>query len=182
MKKNLAVLSVVVGALSYLYMVVSTAIGTGEGLSLSTFGLWSALAWITAFTTLKQGANPAIPVIYGLGATGTTIVLLIKGRYGWTGFDSLIAVLVGLCVMLWLTKGLRWAFVLSVAASVIASAPFIVMTWQSPGNSPIIPNSGFVLANVLSFASAKAWTLEDRLYSGVNVIASSLLVIPWMMY
>ncbi len=180
MKKKLAVLSVVVGALSYLYMVVMTAIGTGEGLSLTTFGLWSSLAWITAFTTMKQGASPAIPVIYGVGATSTTLVLLFKGRYGWSGFDTMIAVLVGLCILLWLTKGSKWALVLSVAASVIAAVPFIVMTWQSPGNSPIIPNSGFVLTNILAFASAKAWTLEDRLYSGANVIVCSLLVIPWI--
>ncbi len=173
--------SVAVGALSYLYMAVSTAMGTGEGLSLATFGLWSALAWITAFTTMKQGASPAIPVIYGLGATGTTLVLLIKGRYGWSGFDTFIAALVGLCIVLWQTKGSRWAFILSVAASVIAAVPFIVMTWQSPRNSPIIPNSGFVITNVLAFVSAKAWTLEDRLYSGANAIVCSLLVIPWIL-
>ena len=181
MKKKLAVLSVVVGALAYLYMVVTTAMGTGEGLSLTTFGLWSALAWITGFTTLKQKANPAVPMIYGAGATATTLVLLYKGRYGWSGLDTMIAVLVGLCILLWLTKGSKWALVLSVAAAVIAAVPFVAMTWKVPANSPIIPNSGFLLANILSFASAKAWTLEERLYSGVNMIVCSLLVIPWIL-
>jgi hypothetical protein len=179
-KKTLSILSVVVGALAYLYMVVTTAKGTGEGVSLSTFGLWSALAWITGFTMLKQKANPAVPMIYGIGAGATTLVLLIKGRYGWSGFDTIIAALVVLCIVLWLTNGAKWALILSVAAAVIASLPFIIMTWKSPAGSPIIPNSGFLLANTLMLISAKAWTLEDRLYAGVNVIVCSLLVIPWL--
>lgn len=169
-----------VGALSYLYMVVITAKGTGEGLSLSTFALWSALAWITGFTMLKEKANPTVPMIYGVGATTTTLVLLYKGRYGWSGFDTIIAVLVGLCIALWLTKGSRWALVLSVVAAVIAAIPFTLLTWESPANSPIVPNSGFLLTNLLAFISAKAWTLEDRLYSGANAIVCLLLVIPWV--
>jgi hypothetical protein len=173
-------MSVVVGAFSYTYLVITTARGTGEGLSLATFGLWSALAWITSFTMLNQKANPAVPMIYGVGATATTIVLLYKGRYGWSWLDTLIAVLVVLCVVFWLTKGARWALVLSVVAAVIAGIPFVVMTWKSPANSPIIPNSSFLLANFLAFVSAKAWTLEDRLYSGVNVVVCSFLVIPWL--
>lgn len=181
MKKLLNFLSVFAGASAYAYMVIMTSRGTGEGLSLTTFALWSALAWITCFTMWKQGANPAVPAVYGIGATSTTIVLLIKGRYGWTSFDTIIAILTVLCVVLWLTSGPRWALVLSVAAAVIAGVPFIVMTWNSPANSPIIPNSGFLIANTLSFAAAKAWTVEDRLYPGVNFVVCSLLVLPWLL-
>ncbi|MEI7480133.1 MAG: hypothetical protein WCJ59_00720 [bacterium] len=181
MKKFLGTLSVVVGAIGYLYMVLIVAIGTCEGLSLTTFVLWAALAWITGFTMLKQGANPAVPMIYGIGATTTSIVLLIKGRCGWSGLDSVIAILVVICILLWMTNGARWALIISIAAAVIAGLPFIIMTWKSPESSPIIPNTGFLLANLLAFLSAKAWTLEDRLYSGVNVVVCSLLVLPWLL-
>ena len=156
-----------------------TARGTGEGLSLTTFGLWSALAWITSFTMMKEKANPAVPMIYGTGATATTIVLLYKGRYGWTGLDTVIAVLVAICLVLWYVKGAKWALVVSVVAAVIAGIPFTVMTWKAPANSPIVPNSAFLITNILAFVSAKSWTLEDRLYAGANVVVCSLLVIPW---
>ena len=139
-----------IGALTYIYQVTVITMGTGEGFSLSTFGLWSALAWITGFTMLKQKANPWVPMIYGAGATATTIVLLFKGRYGWSGFDSVIAALVGLCIALWLTKGSKWALVLSVAASTTAAIPFIIMTWKSPAQSPIIPNAAFLVTNILA--------------------------------
>ena len=181
MKQKLSTLSVIIGALAYLYMILTTVNGTGEGLSLSTFGLWSALAWITVFSTLKQGANPAIPMIYGLGATVTTVVLLIKGRYGWTGFDTAVAISFVGCILLWLISGPRWALVLSVFSSVLTATPFIVMTWTNPQGSPIVANTGFFLANILSFVSAKAWTLEDRLYSGANIVVCGLLVLPWLL-
>jgi hypothetical protein len=162
-------------------MVVTTAKGTGEGLSLTTFGLWSALAWITSFTMLKQKANPAVPMIYGMGATATTIVLLIKDKYTWSEFDTFVAILVVICIILWITTGPRWALILSVVAGAIAALPFIIMTWKSPEKSLIIPNTGFFLANTLSLISAKAWTVEDRLLFGVNTFLTSFLVIPWLL-
>jgi hypothetical protein len=70
---------------------------------------------------------------------------------------------------------------MSVIAGVIASIPFVLMTWRNPEVSPIIPNAGAVVANSLTFLSAKAWTAEDRLYSGVNAVMCSLLVAPWLM-
>jgi hypothetical protein len=181
LKKHIAILSAVIGALAYLYMIATIIRNGGEGLSLSSFGLGAALAWITSFTMLKQKANPAIPMVYGLGATLTTILLLAKGRYGWTGFDTVIAILVIGCVAIWLAKGPRYALIMSVAAANIAFIPYLIMTWKNPAASPIIPNTGFLLANILAFASAKTWTLEDRLYSGASTILCALFVIPWLL-
>ena len=161
-------------------MVYITALGTGEGLSLSTFGLWAVLVWISSFTMLKQGANPAVPMIYSSGATITALLLHTKGRYGWSEFDSWIAALTALCVILWLTQGARKALILSVIAAGIAGIPFIVLTWNNPDNSPVLGNTGFLLTNLLALASAKAWTLEDRLFSSVNTAMCLLLVIPWV--
>jgi hypothetical protein len=174
-------MSIIFGVSAYTYMVVSTIIGTGEGLSLTTFGLWAALAWITGFTMLKQGANPAIPMVYGTGSTLTALVLLFKGKYQWTMMDTAIAILVLVCIILWKTRGPKWALILSVVASVVAGIPFVVMTWNNPTVSPIIPNSGFLLANLFSFAAAKAWTLEDRLYTGISIILCLFLVLPWLL-
>jgi hypothetical protein len=179
-KKHIANLSVVIGGLGYLVLIIALIRSTGEGLSLSTFALLSALAWITSFTMLKQKANPAVPMIFGTGATITTLTLLVKGRYGWSNFDTLIAALVVACIVLWLTSGPKLALIMSIAASVIAFIPFIALTWKSPGTSPIIPNSCFLIANILAFSSAKTWTLEDRLYSSVNIVLCTILVLPWL--
>lgn len=177
MKKKLGLCSVFLAATTYGFLVISTSLGTGEGLSLTTYLLWSILAWITGFA-MKDKADPRVVMVYGLGATSTTIVLLVKGRYGWSGMDTIVTILVVVCLIFWLTKGARWAIVLSVIAATIASTPFILMTWKDPAASPIVANSSFLLTNILALISAKAWTLEDRLYSVVNVIVCTILVIP----
>ena len=179
MKKYLGILSVAIGAIAYTFMVISTAMGTGEGVSFTTFILWSALAFISGFSMMKQGANPAVPMMYGVGSASTAIVLICKGRFQWFGLDTITSILVVICVVLWLTSGPKWALIMSVAAAVVAAIPFIIMTWKDPANSPIIPSTGFLLANFLFFLSGKKWTLEDRLYGGVNIITCFLLVIPW---
>jgi hypothetical protein len=182
MKKNLSIASVVVGVLAYLFIITTTIRGTGEGLSISTFALWSAIGWITVFTIFQQNANASVPLIYSLGATAVTFVLIHKGQYGkWSTFDSVIAVLVVACLVLWLVNGARVALIMSVVAGSTASLPYLIMTWQFPDQSPFLPNIGFFLANALALAGAKAWTIEDRLYPFVNTVLTAMLLIPCVM-
>lgn len=180
MKKKLGIAGVVFGSLAYLYMIAGTLAGTGKGMTFSTFLLWSVLATITSLGKLRQGADARVSIIYGTGATITTVVLICKGRYGWTGLDTVVAILTVVCIVLWQTSGPRWALVMSVSAGGIASIPFIVTTWHAPASSPIIGNAGFLIANTLALIAAKAWTLEDRLYESVNVLLCVLLVVPWL--
>jgi hypothetical protein len=178
MKNILFRLSVVLAAVTYTYLVITASLDTGAGLSFSTYALWAALAWIVYFAMKKRGANPNVVLVYALGSTSTTIVLLIKGRFGWSPMESFVAFLVILCIYVWFSKGAKWAIVFSVAAGTIASIPLIWMTWKDPSSSRALANSSFLLVNILAFISAKAWTLEDRLYSVANIIVCVLLVIP----
>jgi len=180
-KKYLAYLSVFIGIVSYGILIVSTIRGNGEGLSLSTFALWSTLGWISAFTMIKHKANPSIPIMYATGSLTITIILLFKGKFQWSMMDTVVAILVIACISLWLTHGPKWALCMAVAAGVIAAIPFTIMTWKAPECSPIIPNVGAVIANFLSFLAAEKWSLEHRLYPGVNTIMVLLLVIPWLL-
>jgi hypothetical protein len=181
LKTILGLIGVAAAGAGYTVMILMTAAGTGEGLSFATFLLWSALAWINTISTKKQSGSWIIPLMYSIGATTTTIVLIIKGRYGWSVFDTVVAILVIVCVILWLAKGDRWAIVSSTTASFIAALPFLIMTWKNPSVSPITPNTLFLLANFLGFIAAKKWTLQDRLYLGSNVVVcGSLVLFYWL--
>jgi hypothetical protein len=177
MKKILFVLSVVLAAVTYSYLIVTASLDTGGGLPFATYALWAMLAWITYFAMKKSGVNPNVVLVYALGSTCTTIVLLFKGRFGWSSMESGVTLLVLLCIFVWFSKGARWAIVFSVAAGFIASIPLILMTWKYPMDSRVAVNASFLLVNALAFISAKTWTLEDRLYSAVNIILCLILVI-----
>jgi hypothetical protein len=178
LKKTLVVSSIVLTAVTYLYLIVTTARGSGIGLSVTTFSLWSILAWITSFTMLKQKADPTVPLIYAVGATTTAIILVVKGRYDWSLLDLIVAILVIACIAVWITRGPRGALILSVIAGLTAAIPFIVVTWKAPMNSPLAVNAVLLFANFLAFVGAKAWTLEDRLYAVANMVLCIALVLP----
>jgi hypothetical protein len=180
MKKFFSFLSVLIAAAAYLYLIVLAAKTSGEGLSLTTFGLWAILAWITVGTTMQQKADPRVAVIYGIGATSTSIILIGNNRFGSNMLDGIVAVLVIICICLWLTRGPKWALVCAVAAGMTATVPFIVMTWHAPAQCPIVANTGFLVANILALIAAPKWTIQDRLYPAGNVLVTALLVIPWV--
>ena len=182
MKKILDRLGVLIGCLTYLFLIITTAQGSGEGLSFSTFGLWAMLAWMVGLAMLKQKANPAILLTYGTGAATITIILIVKDRFFWSSLDSVVVVLTIACIFLWLLSGPRWALVLGVIATIVSSIPFVVITWKFPANSPIVANAGFFVSNALAFIAAKAWTLEDRLPFAANLSMLTLLIVPWLFF
>lgn len=182
MKSTLAKLSVAIAALSYGYMTVTTSMGSGEGLSFTTFILWSFLAGIACYNLIKEKGSWGIAAMYTAGATSVAVTLICKGRMAWSNIDTLIAILVAICVYLSKTKGPKWGLIASVAAGVIAGIPFIILTWKNPATSPIIPNAGFLIGNSLSFFAGKTWKMEDRLYGGANAAACILLVMPWVLW
>lgn len=163
-------------------MTVTTSFGTGEGLSFTTFLLWSGLAGIACYNLIKKDGGWGISLMYGIGATSVAITLIYKGRCDWSCTDTVVAFLVVACVYLSKTKGPTVGLVASVVAGVIAGIPFIVLTWKNPAASPIISNVGFLTSNILSFLSGKTWTMKDRLYGGANAVACILLVLPWVLY
>jgi hypothetical protein len=177
-KKRVSILSVIVIGLTYAFMIVSAILNGGTGLSLTTFGLWAILSWITCFSLMKQEASFGAPMVYAVGATTLTTVLLFNGKWNPTSHDAVTAILVGICIVLWKTRGAKWALIISVSAGIIAAFPFIRMTWQDPASSPMLANCFFLIGNILSFGSVKKLAIEDLIFPTANVTLCVCLLIP----
>jgi hypothetical protein len=179
LKTFLCAISITAAAFGYLAVIDTTINVSCEGLSFATFMLWSALAWITTITTWKQSGEAGVPLMYSIGATITMCILMWKGKTAWSSNDTIVAILVVICVVVWMVKGDRLALVASVMAATIAVIPFMLLTWKNPSLSPIVANTSFLIANIFGFISAEKWTLQDRLYLGVNIGVCGLLVLPY---
>jgi hypothetical protein len=166
---------------TYGYLIVSTARGNGEGLSFVTFLLWSTNALISAFSMVAQKADAKVPFIWGIGGTAVAVILGVKGQFGWTTVDVIVTILVAICIALWFISGPRWALILSIVSSWVATYPFVIMTWKAPEQSPIVANIGFLTANLCMLVSAKAWTIEDRLFPFMSSVLCFILILPWLL-
>jgi hypothetical protein len=181
LKKTFSILSIMVAVVTYGYLIVVTARGNGEGLSLVTFLLWSIIALISAFSMVAQKADATVPFIWGVGGMTVAVILGVKGRFGWMAVDTVVTILVTICIVLWLISGPRWALIFSIVASWVATYPFVIMTWKAPEQSPVVANIGFFIANLFMLVSAKAWTIEDRLFPLASSVLCLILILPWLL-
>ena len=181
MQKYLAKLSLLSCLIGYSIMIVMTHLGTGENLSFTTFALWSMLDSIVAIAMYKKRIDPSIPIVYGGGATLVAFILLFKGRCSWSNMDSIVSVLVIVCLILWKIKGPKWANLMATTAAAISGIPFLYITWKNPDSSPIIPNVVFLIANVLQLLSVKEWSVEKVFFPTVNIVFCFTFVLPWLL-
>ena len=168
-------------ALSYSYLITKTVQSTGDNLSISTYGLWSVLSIIVGSTVFIKGGDYRTVVVYGIGAIATTAILIEKGKLiTWSGLDTVVAILVIICLIMWKRSGEIPALKIAVFAGTLAALPYLGLCWKTPLDSPIIANIGFLIANGSGLIASKNWEPEHHLYFSANTALCFLLVLPWV--
>lgn len=142
-----------------------------------TYFLWGLLDTIVFVTIFLQGGNIWLPLGYAIGSLIVATFLLIKKQFSWTWVETLVVVLIIICLFIWWKEGARAATIASVAALGIASIPQIVETWKDPDGTPTNIYLVFTLAGLLSFIGGASWTIEDKLYPGAAFILSLLIAL-----
>ena len=132
--------------------------------SFSTWILWALLDIIAGTSTILRDGNWLLPTLYALSSTLITLLLLYKGQFTWSSFDTFVTVLVILCVVVWALAGSHWAIIASTSAVVIASFPQFIEVWKNPKTYPLIVLFGYAIGNFLSVMGGKNWSIEERLY------------------
>jgi len=161
------------------YSLLGRSIASGESeQNLTTWGLWAVLDGIVTASIIAQGGSWGIPATY---ATGSMVIALAIARFGkarWTWFETMIASMVVICMIIWSLSGARNATIASTAAVVIAGVPQLFEAWEKPEDSPFSVYLLFALANILATAGAKSWSIEERFYPGVCfILCASYLVV-----
>lgn len=143
----------------------------------AAFMLWGLLDIIAATSTIFQGGNYMLPLGYGFTATTIAILLVFKKQVTWSWVETITAILVFACLIIWYMAGDKAGTIASSLAVVIAAIPQGVDTFKKPESTPTGIYSLFVVANVLSFIAGKSWTIEERFYSGCVVFLTIVLVV-----
>jgi hypothetical protein len=144
--------------------------------SFTAFLLWAILDIIATITTFLQDGNYWLPFSNVVGATTVTILLGIKKQVSWSWVETMTAILVVICLVVWSVSGETAGIVASSLAVVVASIPQMVETYQKPTTTPLFAYLIFLSANILSFASGRSWTIEERFYAGCSVFLCVVIV------
>jgi hypothetical protein len=131
----------------------------------ATWALWTLLDVVVAGTLMVQHGSYSLAVAYTLGGAITvSCILVARGGALWTKFESFVASLVIICVILWSLSGPMIGTIASTLAMVIAGIPQLIETYRNPWSSPFGIYAGYFFANVLAAIGAKSWAIEERFY------------------
>lgn len=143
-----------------------------------SWGLWSALDVIIVGSIFLQGGTYYLAMTYMLGGSIAVYLIWRAGDIGaWTRFESTVAFLVAACMTVWYLSGNAVATVASTLAMQIAGIPQLVDAWRKPKDTPVSIYCCYFVANCLSIAGAKAWTIEERFYPTMCAIGCSFYII-----
>jgi|JI9StandDraft_2_1071091.scaffolds.fasta_scaffold04890_3 hypothetical protein len=156
-------LSGAIGILAYALLIIAL-FRTKTEQSFAAFLLWALLDGIATVTTILEHGNYWLALSNAIGSTVITILLMYKKQVSWSWVESMTAVLVVICLIIWYTTGEQAGIIASSLAVVIASIPQMVDTYKKPEATPTYIYLVFLTANILSFIGGSAWTIEERFY------------------
>src|SRR5579871_2207442 len=127
-----------------------------EGQSGASWLLWGALDAILTVSLIQQAGNYQLPLGFTIGDIALVVLLVTRGKFKWSRFDSGILGLVIGSVIAWKLGGPRTAAVASTVGVCIAGIPGLLAMWKNPQRKVGTVWAGYILANGLSFFGGTA--------------------------
>lgn len=127
--------------------------------------LWMILDGSVLASVVVQKGNYILLAVYTTASLIITSALLYKKQFGWGKFESLIAALAAICMVIWGLSGPKVATIMLTSAVVISTFPQFRDAWKEPAANPWKTWFGFAIANALSTAGGKEWSIEERFYT-----------------
>ena len=145
--------------------------------NLFTWSLWALLNSIVAATIIAQKGSFLLPVVYTIGGVITSFFIVrSKNKTSWTWFETVIALLVVISMGVWYFSGNEVATVASTVAMTIAGLPQLADAWKKPQDMPFLEFISYSIANGLSIAGGKNWSIGERFYPASSTIFCLLIV------
>lgn len=163
MQNHLQIIAGVIGFITYCFLFFKILNSKAEQ-NFAAFLLWAILSIVLTITVLLEEGNYWLSLGNVLGETAIAVLLFIKKQISWTWIETLTAVLLVACLIIWFFVGEIAAIVSASIATLIASIPQVVSTYKKPSTTPTGIYVAFLLANLLSLYAGKAWSIEERFY------------------
>jgi hypothetical protein len=162
--------------LMYVPLIRGTLRNQGAGQSFAMWALWAVLDSTVTLSLIVQRGNFWLPLGLATGSVTLAFLLLVKGRFAWSWFETGILVLVLACLAIWKFSGPMWATIATTTAIVIAGIPGMVELWRNP--QPVLGRiwAGYTIANLLALWGGTSWNIDERFAPGVFAVQTVAFV------
>ncbi len=166
----------IIGIIAYVVLIIALIKSNVEQ-SFAAFLLWAMLDLIATITSVLSHGNYWLPLSNVIGALTITILLAVKRQVSWSRIETLTALLVVVCLVIWYNAGEQAGIVASSLAVVIASIPQMVETYVKPEATPARVYFIFLFANGVSVFAGRSWTIEERFYALCSVFLCFVIIL-----
>lgn len=175
--QSLRIAGGLLAVLLFIPMVAGILKNGAKGQSWSMWLLWGALDTVLTISLIQRSGNYLLPLGFTIGDIVLVMLLLVKGKFEWSRFDSGILGLVIGCVIAWKLGGSKTAAIASTLGVCIAGIPGLTAMWKQPQRKIGMLWGGYVIANGLSFFGGTAMTVEERFAPGMFALFSLSLFV-----
>lgn len=148
--------------------------------SFATWGLWAMLDLITVVSIMVERGNWLVLATFVVGSSAVCLSLAYKRHFGWTWFETCVAVLVGVCLLVWYCLGPKATTIAGTVSVALATLPQLKDSWLAPNRKSVKIWTGFLVINILFFLGGQSWEIKEVLYPLVCVgLDLSLMVADW---
>jgi len=133
----------------------------------------------TIWSTPLDGGG--FPILLGsaVGSFIMFIILLYQKKIIWTWLETMISVLITICIITWILKGPHESVKLGIASEIIVGIYLIIKTYKCPVYKYNLTGYLlFLLASIITTLSAPNWSLPHVGYSISEIIITTIIIIP----
>jgi hypothetical protein len=152
----------VTALIMYVPLIISVARKDGAGQSFAMWALWGAMDTIVTISLIDQHGNFWLTLCFAAGSIILSALLLWRGRFSWGRLETVILLLVAVCLIIWKSSGPQNATIATTVAILIAGTPGLVELWRNPDRAVARIWTGFTLANLLALIGGLSWSIEER--------------------
>jgi hypothetical protein len=174
------ILKITGGALALLLFIplIRSIIREGaEGQSCATWFLWGLLDTVLAISIIEQHGNFYLPLGFAIGDVSLVILLLLKGKFRWGRFETVIMLMVVGCLIGWKLAGAKTATISATMGICFAGIPGLIEMLKHPRRNIGNIWACYVLANMLGFFGGSAMTIGERFAPGVFALCALVMFI-----
>lgn len=145
----------------------------------TTWFLYFLLDIITMDASGTLDGNNIILFGFTIGSFIMASILLFQKRFAWTILETVITILVILCIFAKYISGPYWTLIFGIASECIVGIYLIIKTFKNPVvKYNLAGYILFLIASILAMFNAKNWSVEEMGYPLCETLLCIGTIVP----
>ncbi len=144
-----------------------------------TWTLYVILDAVTMFSTKGENGWYIMQFGYAIGSFVMATILIYQKRFVWGWLETIISLLILICLVLWQIYGSYWAVRSSILSEAGVGIYLIIKTYKNPVvKYNLIGYIGFLMTSIIAMFAAKDWSVEQMGFPFCETVLNVIIVIP----